>query len=91
PPSASATSPTTSPAACSKLAASDPDYTLNYDEPGKSPVRFRWAVDTKTGQVESDWTYYDDLTAEEKKDDFWENWEGDFAWKAQLEAELAGE
>ncbi|AZZ50030.1 hypothetical protein C5E02_12900 [Rathayibacter rathayi] len=58
---------------------------------GKSPVRFRWAVDTKTGQVESDWTYYDDLTAEEKKDDFWENWEGDFAWKAQLEAELAGE
>ncbi|MWV76083.1 hypothetical protein [Rathayibacter rathayi] len=58
---------------------------------GKSPVRFRWAVDTKTGQVESDWTYYDDLTAEEKKDDFWQNWEGDFAWKAQLEAELAGE
>ncbi|WP_146076171.1 hypothetical protein [Rathayibacter rathayi] len=58
---------------------------------GKSPVRFRWAVDTKTGQVESDWTYYDDLTDEEKKDGFWENWEGDFAWKAQLEAELAGE
>ncbi|WP_146077309.1 hypothetical protein [Rathayibacter tritici] len=58
---------------------------------GKSPVRFRWAVDTTTGQVESDWTYYDDLTDEEKNDDFWENWEGDFAWKAQLEAELAGE
>ncbi|PPG69433.1 hypothetical protein C5C31_07050 [Rathayibacter rathayi] len=58
---------------------------------GKSPVRFRWAVDTKTGQVESDWTYYDDLTDEEKKDNFWQNWKGDFAWKAQLEAELAGE
>ncbi|NQX11808.1 hypothetical protein HQQ80_09250 [Microbacteriaceae bacterium VKM Ac-2855] len=58
---------------------------------GKSPVRFRWSVDTRTGQVESDWTYYDDLTDEEKKDDFWENWQGDFAWKAQLEAELAGQ
>ncbi|NQX13026.1 hypothetical protein HQQ80_15450 [Microbacteriaceae bacterium VKM Ac-2855] len=58
---------------------------------GKSPVRFRWSVDTRTGEVESDWTYYDDLTYEEKKDDFWENWQGDFAWKAQLEAELAGQ
>ncbi|NQX14048.1 hypothetical protein HQQ80_20675 [Microbacteriaceae bacterium VKM Ac-2855] len=57
---------------------------------GKSPVRFRWSVDTRTGQVESDWTYYDNLTDEEKKDDFWEGWKGDFAWKAQLEAELAG-
>ncbi|MWV32558.1 hypothetical protein [Rathayibacter iranicus] len=58
---------------------------------GKSPVRFRWVVDTRTGMVESDWTYYDNLTDEEKKDDFWQNWKGDFAWKAQLEAELAGE
>ncbi|NQX14049.1 hypothetical protein HQQ80_20680 [Microbacteriaceae bacterium VKM Ac-2855] len=58
---------------------------------GKSPVRFRWSVDTRTGQVESDWTYYDNLTDEEKKDDFWEGWKGDFAWKAQLEAELAGQ
>lgn len=58
---------------------------------GKSPVRFRWTVDTKTGQVESDWTYYDDLTDEEKKDDFWESWKSDFAWKARLEAELAGQ
>ncbi|NQX12105.1 hypothetical protein HQQ80_10760 [Microbacteriaceae bacterium VKM Ac-2855] len=57
----------------------------------KSPVRFRWSVDTKTGEVESEWTYYDDLTDEEKKDNFWENWQGDFAWKAQLEAELAGQ
>ena len=30
PPSASATSPTTSPAACSRPAASDPDYTLRF-------------------------------------------------------------
>ncbi|PPF24254.1 hypothetical protein [Rathayibacter rathayi] len=58
---------------------------------GKSPVRFRWAVDTKSGTVESDWTYYDDLTAEEKKDNFWRHWKGDNAWTAQLEAELAGE
>ncbi|NQX11807.1 hypothetical protein HQQ80_09245 [Microbacteriaceae bacterium VKM Ac-2855] len=58
---------------------------------GKSPVRFRWAVDTKTGEVESQWTYYENLTDAEKKDDFWENWQGDFAWKAQLEAELAGQ
>lgn len=58
---------------------------------GKSPVRFRWAVDTKAGTVEGDWTYYDDLTAEEKKDDFWRFWKGDNAWTAQLEAELAGE
>jgi hypothetical protein len=33
PPSASATSPTTSPEACSRPAASDPDYTLHWDEP----------------------------------------------------------
>ncbi|MDR6865492.1 hypothetical protein J2Y69_000074 [Microbacterium resistens] len=58
---------------------------------GKSPVRFRWAMDTKTGQVESDWAYYEDLTEEEKKDDFWQHWEGDFAWKAKLQAELAGQ
>ncbi|PWJ64233.1 transposase [Rathayibacter iranicus] len=38
PPWASATSPPTSPAACSKLASSDPDYTLNYDEPKKAKV-----------------------------------------------------
>ncbi|AZZ56783.1 hypothetical protein [Rathayibacter iranicus] len=58
---------------------------------GKSPVRFRWAVDTTAGTAESDWTYYDDLSDEEKKDDFWRFWKGDIAWKAQLEAELAGE
>lgn len=58
---------------------------------GKSPVRFRWAVDTKAGTVESNWTYYDDLSDEEKKDDFWLFWKGDEAWTAQLEAELAGE
>ncbi|MBG6185203.1 hypothetical protein IWX65_003182, partial [Arthrobacter sp. CAN_A214] len=34
-PSASVTSPITSPAACSNQAASDPTYTLNYDEPVK--------------------------------------------------------
>ncbi|MFJ2369144.1 hypothetical protein [Microbacterium sp. NPDC087665] len=56
---------------------------------GKSPVRFRWSVDTKTRQVESDWTYYDDLAPEEKKDDFWEFWKGDSAWRDQLKAELA--
>ncbi|MWV32565.1 hypothetical protein, partial [Rathayibacter iranicus] len=58
---------------------------------GKSPVRFRWAVDTTAGTAESDWTYYDNLSDEEKKDDFWRFWKGDIAWKAQLEAELAGE
>ncbi|PPG69429.1 hypothetical protein C5C31_07065 [Rathayibacter rathayi] len=58
---------------------------------GKSPVRFRWAVDTKAGTAESDWTYYDDLSDEEKKDDFWLFSKGDNAWTAQLEAELAGE
>ena len=57
----------------------------------KSPVRFRWSVDCESGQVESDWTYYDDLTAQEKQDDFWQHWKGDAAWKVQLEAELAGE
>ncbi|MHC2187309.1 hypothetical protein ACVLV4_002979 [Rathayibacter agropyri] len=58
---------------------------------GKSPVRFRWAVDTKAGTAEGDWTYYDDLSDEEKKDDFWLFSKGDLAWTAQLEAELAGE
>ncbi|PPF60653.1 hypothetical protein C5C18_15065 [Rathayibacter tritici] len=58
---------------------------------GKSPVRFRWAVDTKAGTAESDWTYYDSLSDKEKKDDFWLFSKGDNAWKAQLEAELAGE
>ena len=58
---------------------------------GKSPVRFRWSVDTRTREVESEWTYYDDLTAEEKKDDFWKHWKGDFAWRDQLKAELAKE
>ena len=58
---------------------------------GKSPVRFRWSVDTRTNQVESDWTYYDDLTAQEKKDDFWEHWQGDALWREQLKAELAGQ
>jgi hypothetical protein len=58
---------------------------------GKSPVRFRWSVDTKTGQVESQWTYYDDLTDQEKEDDFWEFWEGDVAWRDQLKAELANQ
>src|SRR5665648_95780 len=38
PPSASATSPTTSPAACSRPAASDPNYTLDCDEPSSCPV-----------------------------------------------------
>lgn len=56
---------------------------------GKSPVRFRWSVDTKTQEVESEWTYYDDLTDEEKEDNFWKYWEGDFAWRDQLQAELA--
>ena len=36
-PSGSVTSPTTSPAASSKPADSDPNYTLNYEEPAKSP------------------------------------------------------
>lgn len=55
---------------------------------GKSPVRFRWAVDTKTGQVDSEWTYYDDLTDDEKHDDWWKYWDADFAWRDQLQAEL---
>jgi len=38
PPSASATSPTTSPDAYSRPAASDPDYTLVRDEPNKAPA-----------------------------------------------------
>ncbi|MDR6865494.1 hypothetical protein J2Y69_000076 [Microbacterium resistens] len=58
---------------------------------GRSPVRFRWSVDTQNRHVDSEWTYYQDLTEEEKKDDFWKHWKGDFAWKAQLEAELAGQ
>src|SRR5659263_65241 len=36
PPSGSATSPTTSPAASSRPAASDPNYTLDCDEPANS-------------------------------------------------------
>ncbi|MWV32560.1 hypothetical protein, partial [Rathayibacter iranicus] len=47
---------------------------------GKSPVRFRWAVDTTAGTAEGDWTYYDDLSDEEKKDNFWRFWKGDEAW-----------
>lgn len=57
---------------------------------GKSPVRFRWAVDMKTGHVESEWTYYDDLTPREKENDFWRHFEGDIAWKEQLQIELVG-
>ena len=37
-PSASATSPTTSPAASSRPAASDPNYTLECDEPRDSEI-----------------------------------------------------
>lgn len=55
---------------------------------GKSPVRFRWSVDTRTSELESEWTYYDDLTDEEKKDNWWEYWNADFAWRDQLQAEL---
>ena len=55
---------------------------------GVSPVRFRWKIDTRTQKVESDWTYYKDLTDQEKEDDFWESWEGDFAWRDQLQSEL---
>lgn len=43
PPSGSATSPTTSPAACTRPAASGPDYTPNCDEP-VSVSRRRWRV-----------------------------------------------
>src|SRR5690606_14398501 len=38
PPSASGTSPTTSPEACSRPGASDPDYTLDCDEPVNGPA-----------------------------------------------------
>ncbi len=40
-PSASATSPTTSPGACSKPAVSDPDYTLVCEEPVSTPAVVR--------------------------------------------------
>ncbi|MEL7668753.1 MAG: hypothetical protein AAGU73_11235, partial [Actinomycetota bacterium] len=39
PPSASATSPTTSPDLYSRPADSDPDYTLNCDEPSKTDLK----------------------------------------------------
>lgn len=58
---------------------------------GRSPVRFRWCVDTRSGEVEADWTYYEDLSEREKKDDWWEYWNADFAWKDQLQADLNGE
>lgn len=44
PPSASATWPTTSPDPSSNPAASDPNYTLNCEEPGWSPSRRRSGV-----------------------------------------------
>lgn len=56
---------------------------------GRAPSRFRWSVDTRTGEVEGDWTYYEDFTEQEKEDDFWEHWEGDDLWRDQLKAELA--
>ena len=47
PPSASATSPTTSPAACSRPAGSDPDYTLDSEEPVSQDIeRFLAALAT---------------------------------------------
>ncbi len=55
---------------------------------GKSPVRFRWVVDTRPGRVESDWTYYDDLTDTGKRDDSWKHWEGDSAWMDEIQAHL---
>lgn len=64
-------------------------HDLLFASQGKSPVRFRWAVDTRTGRVETDWTYYDDLSDTEKKDDFWEGWKGDFAWMDEIQAHLA--
>lgn len=41
PSSGSVTSPTTSPAASSKQEDSDPNYTLNYEEPDKPAGTFR--------------------------------------------------
>lgn len=66
-------------------------HDLLFASQGRSPVRFRWVVDTRTGRVESDWTYYDDLTDAEKKDDFWKHWEGDFAWMDEIRARLAAQ
>lgn len=66
-------------------------HDLLFVSQGRSPVRFRWMVDTRTGRVESDWTYYDDLTDAEKKDDFWKHWEGDFAWMDEIRAHLAAQ
>ncbi len=63
-------------------------HDLLFASQGKSPVRFRWVVDTRTGRVESDWTYYDDLSDTEKKDDFWAGWKGDFAWMDEIQAHL---
>ena len=63
-------------------------HDLLVDLQGKSPARFRWAVDTKSKQVDSQWTYYDDLTDSEKRENWWEYCDADFAWRDQLQAEL---
>ena len=63
-------------------------HDLLFASQGSSPVRFRWMVDTRTGRVESDWTYYDDLTDTEKKDDFWKHSKGDLAWMDEIQAHL---
>jgi hypothetical protein len=51
--SGSATSPTTSPGACSKPAGSDRNYTLNSEEPGKGDGELGAGID-RVGQVDAD-------------------------------------
>ena len=71
PPSASATSPTTSPAACSRPAASDPDYTLKCDEPEKIEAGL-----AKYGQTVVDAKDVKDYqTLDAKLDEYW-GWVG---------------
>lgn len=59
-------------------------YDTIMDLQGKSPVRFRWVVDVKTGHVDSEWTYLDQLTPKELENNAWKGWRGDEMWEAQI-------
>ncbi|MDR0299813.1 MAG: hypothetical protein LBI13_06995 [Streptococcaceae bacterium] len=63
-------------------------YDTLIDLQGKSPVRFRWVVDVKTGHVDSDWTYYNQLTPKELENNAWKGWRGDEIWEAQIREQL---
>ncbi|GAB2024491.1 hypothetical protein [Lactovum odontotermitis] len=64
-------------------------YNTLMDLQGKSPVRFRWIVNVELGHVDSDWTYYDQLTPEELKNNAWKGWRGDEMWEAQIRENLS--